>query len=153
MLCGSTTQLKWYYILGVFEVIYVIWIFTIHTCMGLNVLYRVRVVWPNMCEVNKVGCSIWDIQPVWKMWSVSAHFYMENCLQIFYRLGQWHNQGAKRVLASGPYILSNFARIKLTWNRYIYFMIQWEELKVHGPIFQNLVFCFIWRIITQKMYI
>ena len=25
-----------------------------------------------------------------------------------------------------------------------------RDLKVHGPIFQNLVFCFIWRIITSK---
>ena len=33
------------------------------------------------------------------------------------------------------------------------FAVTRHILKVHGPIFQNIVFCFIWRIITPKVLI
>ena len=52
---------------------------------------------------------------------------------------------------------------KFIWNSYlplysggVGFQMELQsknKLKVHGPIFQNLVFYFIWSIITPKMWI
>ena len=41
--------------------------------------------------------------------------------------------------------------LQRTVHKIVYHII--SNLKMHGPIFHNLVFCFIWRIITPRMLI